>query len=60
MVLIVKYKIEPKQRAHSSLLAAGLASESKTDKKSLRSKLPIACCGELQMVQRAGELVHQN
>ncbi|MFH1515021.1 MAG: hypothetical protein ABIG42_06120, partial [bacterium] len=33
-------EFENSQRAHSPLLAAGLASESKKDKKSLRSKIP--------------------
>jgi len=40
--------IEPKQRAHSSLLAAGLASELKIDAIPYGRRFPVACCGELQ------------
>jgi len=39
---------EPKQRAHSPLLAAGLASELKTDIIPYGRRFPVACCGELQ------------
>ncbi|RPH47385.1 MAG: hypothetical protein EHM85_19940 [Desulfobacteraceae bacterium] len=47
---------EPKQRAHSPLLAAGLASESEIDKKSLRSKIPSPLCGgELQSPGKSKE-----
>ena len=39
---------EPKQRAHSPLLAAGLASELKIDAIPYGRRFPVACCGELQ------------
>jgi len=39
---------EPKQRAQSPLLAAGLASELKIDAIPCGRRFPVACCGELQ------------
>ncbi|MDP2862866.1 MAG: hypothetical protein Q8N95_08750, partial [Desulfobacterales bacterium] len=41
-------KLEPKQRALSLLLAAGLASELKTDTIPYGRRFPVACCGDLQ------------
>jgi hypothetical protein len=40
--------LEPKQRAHSPLLAAGLASELKIDTIPYGRRFPVACCGDLQ------------
>jgi len=39
---------EPQKRAHSPLLAAGLASESKNSKHPYGRRFPAACGGELQ------------
>ncbi len=39
-------KVEPKQRAHSPLLLAGLASELKTDTIPYGRRFPAACSGE--------------
>ena len=52
-------RLEPQQRAHSPWLAAGLASESKIRQNSLRGlrstagrqNFPVACCGELQILE---------
>ncbi len=41
-------RVEPKQRAHSPLLAAGLASELKTDSIPYGRRLSAACSGNLQ------------
>ncbi|MBU4345541.1 MAG: hydroxymethylbilane synthase [Proteobacteria bacterium] len=41
-------RIEPQKRAHSPLLAAGLASESKNSKLPYGRRFPAACGGELQ------------
>ena len=40
--------IEPKQRAHSPLLATGLASELKIDAIPYGRRFSVACCGDLQ------------
>jgi len=40
--------LEPKQRAHSSLLAAGLASKLKIDTIPYGRRFPVVCCVELQ------------
>ncbi|MDI6687385.1 MAG: anthranilate synthase component I family protein [Desulfobacterales bacterium] len=40
--------VEPQKRAHSPLLAAGLASESKNSKHPYGRRFPAACGGELQ------------
>jgi len=40
--------VEPQKRAHSPLLAAGLASESKNSKLPYGRRFPAACGGELQ------------
>ena len=45
---IDKVSDEPKQRAHSPLLVAGLASELKTDTIPCGRRFPAACGGELQ------------
>jgi len=42
--------VEPQKRAHSPLLAAGLASESKNSKHPYGRRFPAACGGELQKV----------
>ncbi len=41
--------LEPQKRAHSPLLAAGLASESKNSKLPYGRRFPAACGGELQL-----------
>ena len=48
LVLPFKTKNEPQKRAHSPLLAAGLASESKNGKLPYGRRFPAACGGELQ------------
>ena len=47
MLLEYNY-FEPKQRALTSLLAAGVASKLKTDYIPYGRRFPVACCGELQ------------
>jgi hypothetical protein len=42
------YYFEPQKGAHSPLLAAGLASESKNSKLPYGRRFPAACGGELQ------------
>jgi len=46
---------EPKQRAQSPLLAAGLASELKIDAIPCGRRFPVACCGELQKISKWSE-----
>jgi hypothetical protein len=43
---------EPKQRAHSTLLAAGLASELTIDTIPYGRRFPVACRGELQLNEK--------
>ncbi len=45
---VIDFPIEPKQRAHSPLLATGNASELKTDAIPYGRRFPVVCCGELQ------------
>ena len=45
----VAKEIEPQKRAHSTLLAEGLASESKNSKFPYGRRFPAACGGELQL-----------
>jgi len=47
-------QLEPKQRAHSSLLAAGSASKLKIDAIPYGRRFPVACCGELQFTSSSG------
>jgi len=44
--------VEPQKRAHSPLLAAGLASESKNSKLPYGRRFPAACGGELQLARK--------
>jgi hypothetical protein len=49
MCLNLRYFIEPKQRAHSPLIVAGLASELKTDIIPYGRRFPVVCDGDLQI-----------
>jgi len=50
--LSISTSFEPQKRAHSPLLAAGLASESKNGKLPYGRRFPAACSGELQLFYR--------